>query len=1054
MQWLARICIKRPVFAAVLMLLIVVVGLAGYSQLGLDQFPNIDAPVVTITTTLEGAAPEEVESDITEKIEQAVSTIAGLDTLTSTSSEGISVVMVNFSLDKNGDLATQEVRDQVNRLLSDLPQGIRSPQVQKMDPSSSPIVTIALRSTQPLITATEYADKTIRRQLEGIAGVGQVSLVGGRKRQLHVWLDPQALRAHGLTARDVQNAMTTQNTSVPGGVVSAGPTDQTLRVQGRVESLAQLEAIVVKQLDGHPLRVSDLARVEDGGEEESTIATVNGARTLLLTVRKQSGENTVAVVDALRARLAQIDRSLPRGYRLEVIRDGSEVVRTSVSTVKEHLILGAVFASLVVLLFLGSIRGALIAALAIPVSIVGTFALMWWQGFTLNMITLLALALAVGIVIDDAIVVLENIFRFVRQKGMKPFPAAVQATKEIGLAVLATTFSLMAVFLPVAFMSGMSGRFMRGFGVTMAFAIGVSLLVAFTLTPSLSARIISPPRLDIDGKPLPPTRRSFERLIDRLYSPVERAYLAVLRWAMGHRWAVVLACVVAMAATVPLGMVVKKSFMPDNDEAQFEVTMRAPEGTSRSSTSLYAERIAAGLRALPGVVLTSTTIGNNSDESANEASIFVRLSDPADRDLTAIQLVERARDEVIVKQPKELRLSVSQSAGGPSNGVQYNLSGPDLRQLGVYSQRIVDQLKKVPAAVDVTSSFIEGKPELIAKIDRAKAADLGVSVSDIADTLRLLVGGLKVSTYAEGGEQYDIRARADQRYRADAEGLALVTVPSSLHGTVPLRDVVELRESSGPASIHRDSRQRQVTISANVSLGYGQNDVQTAMDRIVAQLQLPSGYQVSPSGFTREGGRTVKAFGVALLLSVVFMYLVLAAQFESWVHPISILLALPLTIPFALLSILIFGGSINIFSGLGLFVLFGIVKKNSILQVDHTNQLRDRGASRLDAILDANRDRLRPILMTTIAFVAGMLPLAFSRGIGAGQSTAIASVVMGGQTFSLLLTLVAVPVAYSLLDDLSGWLRRHLSARTTIDRGEGEIDGSKAVGGAVQTQAL
>ena len=1046
MQWLARICVKRPVFAAVLMLIIVVVGLAGYSQLGLDQFPNIDAPMVTITTTLEGAAPEEVESDITEKIEQAVSTIAGLDTLTSTSSEGISVVSASFSLDKNGDLATQEVRDQVNRILSDLPQGIRSPQVQKMDPSSSAIVTIALRSTQPLITATEYADKTIRRQLEGILGVGQVSVVGGRKRQLHVWLDPQALRAHGLSARDVQNAIATQNTSVPGGVVSAGPTDQTLRVQGRVESPAQLGAMVVKQLDGHPLQVSDLARVEDGGEQESTIATVNGERTLLLTVRKQSGENTVAVVDALRARLAEVERALPSGYRMEVIRDGSEVVRTSVSTVKEHLILGAVFASLVVLLFLGSVRSALIAALAIPVSIIGTFALMWWQGFTLNMVTLLALALAVGIVIDDAIVVLENIFRFVEQKGMKPFPAAVHATKEIGLAVLATTFSLMAVFLPVAFMSGMSGRFMRGFGVTMAFAIGVSLLVAFTLTPSLSARIINPPRTDADGKPLARTKRPLERLIDRLYRPVERAYLAVLRWSMGHRWVIVLGCVVAMVATVPLGIAVKKSFMPENDEAQFQVTMRAPEGTSRASTSLFAERIATGLRALPGVILTSTTIGNSSDESPNEASIYVGLSDPKHRKLTASELMERARDEVIAKQPKELRLSLSQSMGGPGNGVQYNLSGPDLRQLGMYSQRIVDELKKVPAAVDVTSSFIEGKPELIAKIDRAKAADLGVSVADIADTLRLLVGGLKVSTYAEDGEQYDIRVRADQRYRADAEGLALVTVPSSLHGTVPLRDVVELRPASGPANIRRDSRQRQVTISANVALGYGQNDVQTAIERIVAELRLPSGYRVAPSGFTREGGRTVTAFLVALLLSIVFMYLVLAAQFESWTHPISILLALPLTIPFALLSILIFGGSINVFSGLGLFVLFGIVKKNSILQIDHTNQLREQGATRLDAILEANRDRLRPILMTTIAFVAGMLPLAFSRGIGAGQSKAIASIVIGGQSFSLLLTLLAVPVAYALLDDLSGWLRRRFSARTKVDRGEAELESSKVAG--------
>jgi hydrophobe/amphiphile efflux-1 (HAE1) family protein len=1040
MQWLARICLKRPVFAAVLMLIIVVVGLAGYSQLGLDQFPNIDAPMVTVTTTLEGAAPEEVESDITEKIEQAVSTIAGLDTLSSTSSEGISIVMVTFSLDKNGDLATQEVRDQINRVLSDLPQGVRSPQVQKMDPASTPMMTIALRSTQPLIESTEFADKSIRRQLEGIAGVGQVSVVGGRKRQLHVWLDPQALRAHGLAARDVQNAIVSQNTTVPGGKVSAGPTDQTLRVQGRVDSPAQLGAIVVKQVDGHPLRVSDVARVEDGGEEESTIATVNGERSLLLTVRKQSGENTVAVADAVQRRLAQIESMLPSGYRMEVIRDNSQVVRTSVSTVTEHLILGAIFASLVVLVFLGSVRSALVAALSIPVSIIGTFALMWWQGFTLNMITLLALALAVGIVIDDAIVVLENIFRFVREKGLKPFPAAVHATKEIGLAVLATTFSLMAVFLPVAFMSGMSGRILRGFGVTMAFAIAVSLLVAFTLIPSLSARVINPPERDRDGKVLAERKTLLERLVDRLYHPVERVYMAILRWSMSHRWVIVVACVLVLVSTVPLGKAVKMSFVPDNDTAEFQVTMRAPEGTSRASTSLIAERIATGLRALPGVLLTSTTIGNDSEESANVANIYVGLSDPKDRKATAVQLMDRARDEVIAKQPKDLRISLAQSSNGPGNGVQYNLTGPDLRQLGAYSQRIVDELKKSPAAVDVTSSYIEGKPELIAKIDRAKAADLGVSVSDIAETLRLLVGGLKVSTYAEQGEQYDIRVRAEQRYRADAEGLALVTVPSSIHGTVPLRDVVELHSSSGPASIKREGRQREVTITSNVALGYGQNDVQAAVERIVPQLKLPSGYHTVASGFTREGGRTAMAFVIALLLSVVFMYLVLAAQFESWTHPISIMMALPLTIPFALLSLLIFGGSLNIFSGLGIFVLFGIVKKNSILQIDHTNHLRAQGAGRFEAILEANRDRLRPILMTTLAFVAGMLPLVFSRGIGAGQSQAIAGVVIGGQTFSLLLTLVAVPVAYSLLDDLSGWIRWRFSARTKVDRGESEIE--------------
>jgi hydrophobic/amphiphilic exporter-1 (mainly G- bacteria), HAE1 family len=1040
MQWLAEICVKRPVFASVLMLAIVAIGAAGYLQLGLDQFPNIDAPMLTITTTLEGAAPEEVETEITEKIEDAISSVAGLNTLSSTSSEGISVVSAEFNLEKNIDVAAQEVRDQIDRVLSEVPEGTRTPEVQKMDPSASPVLYIAVRSDRPLLETTEFADKKVKRQFEGIDGVGEVRLVGGRRRQINVWADPEALRSYGLTAKDVQSAIVRQNASVPGGIVKSGPVDQTLRVKGRVESPSELAAITIKQVGGRPIRVEDVARVEDGAEEQSTIATVNGERTLLLTVRKQSGQNTVDVVDAVLAGVAKLGKNLPTAYRLEVIRDGSGVVRTSVATVKEHLILGALFASFVVLLFLGSLRSAIVAALAIPVSIIGTFSLMWWQGFTLNMITLLALALAVGIVIDDAIVVLENIFRFVEEKGMKPFPAAIAATKDIGLAVLATTFSLMAVFLPVAFMSGMSGRFLRGFGLTMAFAIAVSLLVAFTLTPSLSARIIKPPFVGPDGVRTLAPKSLLEQWVNRLYRPVERAYLVVLGWAMRHRWLVVVTCVLVFLSTVPLAAAVKKGFMPDNDEGRFDVTMHAPEGSSCDSTLLAAERIARGIRGLPGVVLTSTTIGNASDSSGNEASIYVLLTDPKERQETSAKIMALARKEVIEKQPKGLRIKMDEAAG-PGNGVEYVLSGPELRKLGEYSKRIVEELKKSPAAVDVATSYVEGKPELVATVDRAKAADLGVAVADVADTLRLLVGGLKVSTYAQKGEQYDVRLRADKKYRSDAQGLALVTVPSAKHGAVPLRDLVELKASSGPASIYRDHRQRQVTVSANAALGYAQNDVQAALEKVVADMNLPSGYEVRASGFTREAGKTAQAFVIAALLSVVFMYLVLAAQFESWLHPITIMLALPLTIPFALLSILLFHGSLNVFTGLGLFVLFGIVKKNSILQVDHTNHLRAEGKPRSEAILQANRDRLRPILMTTIAFVAGMLPAAFARGIGAGQSKAIATVVIGGQSLSLLLTLLAVPVAYSIFDDLALWLRRSV-AKDGPDLGESEVMGT------------
>jgi hydrophobe/amphiphile efflux-1 (HAE1) family protein len=1040
MQWLARICVKRPVFAAVLILVVVVIGAAGYFQLGVDQFPNIDVPYVTVTTTLTGASPEEIETDITQKVEDAVSTISGLDTLQSTSTEGRSTVTMGFVLEKSSDVAAQEVRDKLNRIQADLPPDAETPKVEKMDPDAQPILYVAVRTDRTIVEATEVAEKKIARALQGIAGVGSVEVLGGQARQVNVWLDPVALAARGLTASDVQGAIQKQNVSTPGGSVEAGATSRTLRVQGRVKSPAALGQVVVKQADGAPVRLADVARVEDGQAELSTLATVNGERTLLLTIRKQSGANTVTVVDAVKARLGAVERSAPPGYELEVIRDGAGVIRTSVDTVKEHLVMGAVLASLIVLLFLGSLRSALISALSIPVSLIGTFALMWWAGFTLNMITLLALALAVGIVIDDAIVVIENIHRFIEVKGMKPFPAAIAATRDVGLAVLATSLSLMAVFLPVAFMSGIIGRFMRGFGVTMAAAIGISVLVSFTLAPSMAARLIPPVKLDAAGLPRH-ERGRLQRAFDRLYLPLERGYMALLGWVLRRRWVAVVASVAVLASSVPLLGVVRKSFLPDNDEARFQVNVRTPEGTGVTATSLVAERIARELRQLPGVALTSTTIGDDGSDQ-NLAKIYVALSDPATRKESQQELMALARSRVLARQPKELQVNASElSMGGGSTpgGVTYTFTGPDLSQLAAYAKKAAAELAKVPGAVDVGTSWLEGKPELVATVDRDKAADLGVQVGDVASTLQLLVGGRTASSYAEGGEQYDVYLRAEPRYRVDAEGLGLITVPSSTHGTVSLRDVVSLREGSGPATIRRDARQRQITVYCNLAPGYAQSDVQGPMERIVAGLGMPSSYRAVPSGMTKEMGKTMLGFAGAILLSLVFMYLVLAAQFESWLHPFTIMLALPLTFPFALLSLVLFHGSLNAFTLLGVLVLFGIVKKNSILQVDHTNTLRREGMEREAAILQANRDRLRPILMTTLAFVAGMVPLAFSRGIGAGQSKAIGAVVIGGQTLSLLLTLLAIPVAYSLFDDAGAWLRRRRAGRAQVDRGEKEV---------------
>jgi hydrophobic/amphiphilic exporter-1 (mainly G- bacteria), HAE1 family len=1039
MQWLAQICVRRPVFASVLMLIIVVLGAAGYGKLGLDQFPNVDFPFVVVTTRLDGAAPEEVETDISDKIEGAVSTISGIDELRSTSSQGISSVVIQFALEKDGDVAAQDVRDKIQTILHDLPRGIDPPIVSKIDLGAAPILLIAVRSDRPVRDVTEIADKQVRRQIESIDGVGQVSLVGGQSRQINVWLDPLALHAQGLTASDVQRAVGAQNLSTPGGSVQTGPEDLSLRVVGRVQSTEAIGRIVVRQRDGHPVRVEDVARVEDGRADEITYAQLDRDRTVVLSVIKQSGKNTVDVVDAVKARLSQVERSLPEGTRLEVVRDNSAVIRTGIGAVKEHLVVGALLAALVVLLFLGNVRSTLIAALAIPISIIGTFGMMWVAGFTLNFLTLLALALAVGIVIDDAIVVLENIVRYIEEKGVKPFPAAVLATREIGLPVLATTLSLMAVFIPVSFMPGIAGRFLRSFGLTMAFAIAVSMFVSFSLTPSLAARWIRP-HAQGEGPSI------LERAVNLFYRPIERAYLVVLGWVMRHRWVVVLACVATLGSCVPIASTLPGGFLPVDDQAQFEINLRAPEGTSLTETRLIAERVGEDVRRLPGVEHTLMTVGEGASEASNVARILVFLVDPEARALGQIELMQRARTDVIAHLPPQIRATAGEvqivSGGGFSAAtVQMALQGPDLAQLADHAAHITELLKKARGAVDVDNTFVVGKPQLRVSIERDRAADLGVQVADVAETLQLFVGGLKASSYAEHGEEYDIRVRADARFRASLESLALMTVPSSRLGAVPLSSVISAQAGTGPAEIHRLGRRREITVTANSAPGVGDQAVQKALDRIIADEHLPTGYSFQPVGRSKDTANTAVSFVVAVALAFVFMYLILAAQFESWLHPITILLSLPLTVPFALISLHLFHQSLNLFSGLGLLVLFGVVKKNAILQIDHTNNLRAHGKDRLAAILEANKDRLRPILMTTIAFVAGMIPLVRSHGVGSGQNRTTGAIVLGGQTLSLLLTLVAVPVAYSFFDDAAVWIRRLRTGSAPVeDLGEKELE--------------
>jgi HAE1 family hydrophobic/amphiphilic exporter-1 len=1021
MQWLAALCVRRPVFASVLILSLSVIGAFSFTQLGIDQFPNVDIPTILVTARLPGAAPEQVETEVTDKIEEAVNTISGIDTLTSTSSEGVSQVVVGFRLEKNADVATQEVRDKVNRVLPLLPRTIAQPTVEMRDPDAQPVLTIALTASAPLRDITEYADKVLRRRLESADGVGQVLVVGGRRRQVNVWLDSERLRAQSLTVNDVARALQAQNSDVPGGRIEQGAQAITLRTRGRVESPAEFGEVVVREVNGHPVLVRDVARIEDGMAEAGTLASVNGDPTVLLQIRKQSGLNTVAIVAGVKERLADVERTLPSGYRMRIVRDQAEFIEASITSVEEHLVVGSVLAALVVLLFLGNFRSTIIAAISIPTSIVATFGLIWYMGFTLNMLTMLALTLSVGIVIDDAIVVLENVYRFIEEKGMPPAQAAVEATKEIGLAVLATTMSLVAIFVPVAFMSGMVGRFMQSFGLTMAFAIMVSLLVSFTLTPMMCARWLKPRQTGAGGD------RPGDSKHSKVFAPLDRGYARMLDWSMAHRRIVVALAVLVLLSSVPLFQLVNVNFVTQDDQSGFDVSIRAPEGTSLEATELMANRITAAIRRIPEVQYTLVTVAGDGAGTQNNASLFVKLTPIEARDRDQFAIMGEVRDDIVSPLVAQgVRASLGGGGGPGGGGVQYVLQGPETTELKRYSEALLARVKAIPGVVDADTSLNFGKPELSVHMDRPKASDLGVQLADAADALRLLVGGDAVTTYNEAGEQYEVHVRAEADDRSSEEAIGRLSVPSSRLGSVALENVASFTRGEAPSDVRRLSRQRQVTVTVNLLPGVSQATVQDQMTAAAAEIGLGPDYRGGFSGQSRELNRTATAFLTAFALSLIFMYLVLAAQFESWLHPVTILLSLPLTLPFALLSLIMFRQSLNVFSALGLLVLFGVVKKNSILQIDHANQLKEAGYSTHDAIVQACRNRLRPILMTTLAFVAGMVPLVVTSGVGSATNHAIGWVVIGGQTLVLVLTLVVTPVTYTLFDELR---EKRLAAR-------------------------
>jgi HAE1 family hydrophobic/amphiphilic exporter-1 len=1049
MQWLAEICVHRPVFATVIVLFLTVVGGFSFFTLGVDRFPKIDLPTISVSTNNSGAAPAEMETEVTDQIEGALNTVPGIDEMRSSSSRGGSNITLTFNLEKDPDQAFQEVQQKLSTVANRLPEDADPPVARKSDPDSSPVLMYSVSAPRNVVDLTDLVTTLIQEKIESADGVGEVVVFGGRQKQIKLYVDPDRLRAYGLSVNQVTSAVTAQNQELPGGTLIEGAKTVGLRTISKLTKVEDFNEIVIQTKEGFPIKFKDIGRVEEGGADPSNTLSLDGNTAVAVAVRKQSGANTVELIKNVKERMAQIVPTLPRDFNVAVIRDQSEFIENSLRAIEEHLVLGAVFAAVIVFLFLWNFRSTLIAALAIPTSIIAAFALIAALGYSLNQMTMLALTLMVGIVIDDAIVVLENIYRFVEEKGMDPFRAAVEGTREIGLAVLATTLSLLAVFIPVGFMTGIVGRFMSSFGLTSAAAIAVSLIVSFTLTPMLAARWIkrkkvssSEFRVSNEGRedhaaengiegPEKLEARNQEHETDSksgwFYSKVDATYTWLLRRSMRHRWAIVLICVITVASIVPLYRYVGMAFLPDEDESIFQINIRGPQGTSLSATQSILDRIARDVRAkMPGLKNTVVNAGGfGGGGGGNSGSVSVSLLPVDQRKEGQTQLIAMARQIVKPYANADWRINVSASSsiaqgiglGRGGSGIGYYISGPDMDKLNAYADQLVDRMQGDPIFRDPDNSVDVGTPEVRFVIDRTKAADLGVNAGDIARALNIAAAGQRVSTFSEGTQQYDVIVQADERFRRTRANLQYFTVASTSGTPVGLDRLVSAQEARSPSSIARLNRQRVVTISSGISPGGSESDALAKLQTYVNELKLPPEYSSGVQGQSKELQRAYNSFLYAFLLSFVFMYLILAAQFESFIHPVTILLTLPLAVPFALLSTAIAGQTLNIFSALGILLLFGIVKKNAILQIDHTNTLRAKGLNRYDAIIQANRDRLRPILMTTIALVAGMLPLVWGSGAGAATNRSIGILVVGGQSMCLLLTLLAVPVFYSLFDD-------------------------------------
>ncbi len=1020
-MWLVDISIRRPVFAVMIIGALMVLGWISIDKLGIDLFPNVEFPNVSITTTLEGASPETIETEVTDVIEENVNTISGIKQMKSVSADGVSQVFIEFELTEDVNIKAQDVRDHTAIALGQLPLDIDSPVIEKLDPDAAPILSIMIAGEIPVGEITTFADEVAKEVLQRLPGIGSVTLVGGRKREIRIWLDAQQMRSYGVTAEEVVRAIHAEHAEIPGGrlEVGDGAREYGVKTKAEAQSVAEFSDLVVAyRPKGKATRLGDVARVEDGLEAERSYAQLNGRPGVSLEIRRQSGRNTVEVARLVKQEVEKLKKLAPEGVEIIIARDVSRFIESSINDVSHEIQIAMVLVVLITFIFLLNWRATLIVAIAIPTSLVSTFFIFGIFDFTINLLTLLALTVSIGLLVDDAIVVIEAIQHDI-DNGKPPMLAAAEGTKRVGLAVLAGTFATLAVFIPIAFMEGIVGRFFLQYGLTIVFAVSVSLLVALTLTPMLSSRFL------FKAKKHWVLFRVIEGFHQRLENAYRNAVVFSTRWSIP----VLVLAIGSVAIGGYFSKQIPKGFTAKADRSEFQGDVDLPQGYGVGEARTSALHIQNALEKLDHIQDVFITVGAGSQGKVNRLNLYAKITPKQDRDTDQFVIMDGARKAIKSAAPEATKMTISEvpwiSGGGISQlDIEYVLRGSDLNAMQTYADNLITEMRESNAFVDARSSFEGGRPELEILFDRARAGDLGISARELATTASIVIGGVDVGSFEDKGKRYDVRVRLDEGQRQEPHQLQLIQVRASDGRLIDLASIADINFSSGPAQIDRQDRARKISVLANAAPGVALGTATEKLKELIAKRVVPDGVTTSFEGKVRRMNEVATSIGAAFLLAMIALYIVLASQFNSFVQPLIIMLTAPLSFSGAFAAMYFGGFVLSLFAQIGLLALMGIVMKNGILLIDRANQLRAEGMGAREAIIQAGPERLRPVLMTAFAAIFGMIPVLIATSDGAEWRNVMGAIIIGGLASSTLLTLIVVPAAYSLVDSIGSFLAR------------------------------